>query len=166
MGCELSSLRTAVSHSQRSSSQSMSDVASYSSRSGKGGCSRDEAKRLLGGFGFGGCKTQPFMGVRRGVRVSTDLARGGSVTGGATTGLGFGGCKTRPSMGVRRGVRVSIDLARGGSVTGGATTGFGFRGCKPRPFMGVRRGVRVGIDLAGGGSVTGGATTGFGFTGV
>ena len=58
--------------------------------------------------------------------MSIDLARGGSVTGGATTGFGFGGCKTRPSMGVRRGVRVSINLARGGNVTGGATTGFGF----------------------------------------
>ena len=33
-----------VSHSQRSSSPSVSDVASHSSKSGRGGCSRDEAK--------------------------------------------------------------------------------------------------------------------------
>ena len=33
-----------VSHSQRSSSPAVSDVVSYSSKLGRGGCSRDEAK--------------------------------------------------------------------------------------------------------------------------
>ena len=38
VGVGSGSLRTAVSYSQRSSSQSMSDVVSCSSRSGRGGC--------------------------------------------------------------------------------------------------------------------------------
>ena len=59
LGWEPSSLRTAVSYSQRSSSQSMSDVASYSSRSGKGGCSRDEAKGCSGGSGSGAVRLNP-----------------------------------------------------------------------------------------------------------